>query len=52
MAFGEKPADIAFGEKRGLLVLAPLLLIAIVLFLSFHIPGFLKVLLTEAAKRF
>lgn len=52
MAFGEKPAGIAVGEKKSLLTFAPLLLLVIVFFLSFHLPRFLQVLITEAARRF
>ena len=52
MAFGEKPAGIADGERKGLLTAAPLALLTIVVFLGFHLPAFLKALVTEAARRF
>jgi hydrogenase-4 component F len=52
MTFGEKPEEIETGEKENMLILAPLALIAIALYLSFHVPAFLKTLLIEAASHY
>jgi hydrogenase-4 component F len=52
MMFGEKPEAIPAGEKKKLLFIAPMALLAIALFISFHIPSFLKALLTEAVSHF
>jgi len=48
MIFGEKPNAVNTGEKGGLLIFAPMALVAIAVFLSFHIPVFLNTLLTQA----
>lgn len=52
MMFGEKPDAITSGEKKKLLAIAPMTLLAIALYISFHIPSFLKVLLNEAVSHF
>lgn len=52
MMFGAKPETITSGEKGGVLAIAPMALLAIALYLSFHIPPFLKVLLNETASHF
>ncbi len=52
MIFGEKPDTITSGEKSGLLPIAPMALLAIALYISFHIPSFLKVLLNEAVSHY
>ena len=49
MTFGEKPGEVTRGERGGALVIAPLALLAVVAYLSFHIPAFLTTLLHEAA---
>ncbi len=52
MMFGEKPDAITSGEKKKLLAIAPMMLLAIALYISFHIPSFLKILVTEAVSHF
>jgi hydrogenase-4 component F len=52
MLFGEKPPEVTTGERGGMLLIAPTLLLAIVLYISFHIPSFLSTLLHEAASHF
>jgi hydrogenase-4 component F len=47
MMFGEKPDEISSGEKKKLLAIAPMTLLAIALCLSFYIPPFLKALINE-----
>jgi hydrogenase-4 component F len=47
MMFGEKPDAISSGEKKKLLAIAPMTLLALALCLSFYIPPFLKALLNE-----
>jgi hydrogenase-4 component F len=49
MAFGEKQSEIAAGEKMGALIIAPLSLLVIALYLSFHMPPFLHALLKTAS---
>ncbi len=49
MTFGAKPPTVTIGEKKELLVFAPMSLIAVAVYLSFHIPLFLKTLITQAA---
>jgi hypothetical protein len=49
MAFGEKPIEIVAGEKMGALIIAPMGLLAIALYLSFHMPPFLHALLKTAS---
>jgi hydrogenase-4 component F len=52
MMFGEKPDMITSGEKKKLLPISPMVLLTIALYLSFHIPSFLKVLLTETISHY
>ena len=52
MLFGEKPDTITSGEQKKLLAIAPMILLAISLYISFHIPSFLKVLLNEVVTHF
>jgi hydrogenase-4 component F len=52
MMFGEKPDGIPTGESKRLLVIAPMALLAIALFISIHIPSFLKTLLNDAVSHF
>jgi hydrogenase-4 component F len=52
MMFGEKPDTITSGEQKKLLAIAPMILLIISLYISFHIPSFLKVLLAEVVSHF
>jgi hydrogenase-4 component F len=52
MAFGEKPAEVKAGEGPVWLVIPPLVLIAVVVFLSFYIPPILNTLLQAAVANF
>lgn len=52
MIFGEKPTSIKAGEGRVWLIVPPLVLIAVVLYLSFSIPPFLYKLITAASLYF
>lgn len=47
MFFGEKPAEIETGEGSVWLSIPPLALIAVVFYLSFHIPQFLYALIND-----
>lgn len=48
MVFGEKPVDIKAGEESIWLVIPPLVLLAIVLYLSFFLPPFLHKLINDS----
>lgn len=48
LMFGEKPADIPVGEMNVWLVVPPVILLALALYLSVHIPAFLQTLLSAA----
>ncbi len=52
MVFGAKDAKIKTGEGSMWLILPPLALIGSALYLSFHIPSFLNILITTAAARY
>lgn len=45
MFFGDKPDEIKIEKENGWLIIPPLALIAIVFYLSFYIPEFLRVLI-------
>jgi hydrogenase-4 component F len=52
MMFGEASDEIKAGEGSKWLVIPPLVLVAIVLYLSFYIPPFLNTLITSAASHY
>ena len=52
MIYGKPSETIIPGEKKGVLLIAPAVLLAIALYLSFHIPAFLKSLITITMSQF
>jgi hypothetical protein len=48
MVFSEKPEAVVAGEKPGALIFAPLALLVIAFYISFHIPPFLNALISSA----
>jgi hydrogenase-4 component F len=52
MFFGEKPEEVKTGKTRVLLVAPPLVLLAIAIFLSLHIPSFIKELVASVTSHY
>lgn len=52
MMFGEKPTEIVTGEVNRWLIISPFVLIAFVLYLSFHTPLFLQTLVNAVVAKY
>lgn len=52
MIFGEKPTEIVAGEGSIWLIIPALVFLAIVFYLSFHLPSFLSTLINQAVAQY
>lgn len=52
MVFGEKPVDLRVKQESPWLILPPMALLTTVVYLSFHVPSFLLILVNNAAGGF